>query len=241
MSSEPFSPPRKIFQGARDTLPLILAAVPFGILYGVLAKASGLSTLATIGMSVLVYAGSAQFIAVTMLAAAVAWPAILLTTFFVNLRHMLYAAALVPHVRHFSGPVKAKIAFWLTDETFAVVSDWLRKNRDQPGLQWYYFGSALLMYGNWILCTYIGMTLGQSLPGMESWGLEVAMIVAFVGIIAPALTSRPMWACAAAASLCGVLTWGWANQIGLIVSGLVGVTAGILMEKLEDSRKKVVS
>ncbi|MCL6270371.1 AzlC family ABC transporter permease [Sansalvadorimonas sp. 2012CJ34-2] len=237
MSSDSVQPVQKMFLGARDTLPLILAAVPFGILYGVLAKASGLSAWATIGMSVLVFAGSSQFIAVTMLASAVAWPAILLTTFFVNLRHMLYAAALVPHVRHLPELVKAKMAFWLTDETFAVVSDWLRKNSDEPGLEWYYFGSGLLMYGNWILCTFIGLTLGQSLPGMESWGLEVAMIVAFVGIVAPALTNPPMWACAAAASVCAVLTWGWSNQSGLIISGLVGVAAGVVMEKLEENKK----
>ena len=238
MSSEPVRPSRLFLQGARDTLPLILAAVPFSILYGVLAKASGLSAWATIGMSVLVFAGSSQFIAITMLASAVAWPAILLTTFFVNLRHLLYAAALVPHVRHLPGLVKAKIAFWLTDETFAVVSDWLRKNRNQPGLEWYYFGSGLLMYSNWIFCTWIGMTLGQSLPGMESWGLEVAMIVAFVGIIAPALNSAPMWICAATASVSAMLTWGWPNQSGLILSGLTGVIAAVIMEIVKDSRAR---
>ncbi|MGI9275772.1 MAG: AzlC family ABC transporter permease, partial [Endozoicomonas sp.] len=179
---------RLLFQGARDTIPLILAAIPFGILYGVLAKAGGLSDWATMGMSALVFAGSAQFIAVSMLGASAALPAILLATFFVNLRHMLYAATLVPHVRHLPGFVRAKMAFWLTDETFAVVSDWLRRNEDREDFHWYYIGSALLMYSNWLLCTWIGLTLGQNLPGMSQWGLEVAMIVAFVGIIAPALT-----------------------------------------------------
>ncbi|WP_281649035.1 AzlC family ABC transporter permease [Parendozoicomonas sp. Alg238-R29] len=230
--SETENSSRLVFQGARDTLPLILAAIPFGILYGVLAKTGGLSFGATLAMSLLVYAGSAQFIAVSMMATGVAWPAILLTTFFVNLRHMLYAATLVPHVRSMSSFVKARMAFWLTDETFAVVINWLREHRSGFGLQWYYLGSGLLMYSNWALCTVIGYALGISLPGMEGWGLEVAMIVAFVGIVAPALTNSAMWITAGVASLGGVLTWGWPNQSGLMISALIAVATGVAVEKL---------
>ena len=234
MSKKNLSGMRLFSQGAIDTLPLILAAVPFGILYGVLAKASGLSAWATMGMSLLVYAGSAQFIAVGMLAASVAWPAILLTTFFVNLRHILYAATLVPYVRHWPNRLRAPAAFWLTDESFAVVSNWLRKNPEQSGMPWYYFGSGVLMYVNWLLCSWVGLTLGESLPGLDSLGLEVAMIVAFVGIIAPALIGLPMILTAVSASLCGIFTWGWPNQSGLMVSALMGVIVGVIAEKVSD-------
>ncbi|MET4693130.1 AzlC family ABC transporter permease [Endozoicomonas lisbonensis] len=82
MPDQALSPARLLLQGTQHSLPLILAAVPFGILYGVLAKAAGMSDLAIMGMSALVFAGSAQFIAVSMLGAAAAWPAILLATFF---------------------------------------------------------------------------------------------------------------------------------------------------------------
>ena len=235
MTNSQASPRQLVRQGAMDTLPLILAAVPFGMLYGVLAKASGLSSWATMGMSVLVFAGSAQFIAVSMIAASVAWPAILLTTFFVNLRHMLYSATLVPHVAQYSNLIRARMAFWLTDETFAVVANWLRNNENKEGLQWYYLGSGLLMYGNWLLCTWVGLTLGQSLPGMENWGLEVAMVVAFVGIIAPALNNLPMIITALIASTSAVLTWGWPNQSGLILSAIIGVIAGVVSEKATDN------
>ncbi|WP_354008135.1 hypothetical protein [Endozoicomonas lisbonensis] len=55
---------------------------------------------------------------------------------------MLYAATLVPHTRHMRSSIRAKLAFWLTDETFAVVSGWLRNNKEGKGLYWYYTGSA---------------------------------------------------------------------------------------------------
>ena len=58
----------------------------------------------------------------TLLASATAFPVICLTVFIVNLRHMLYAATLMPHVREISLPRRTLMAFWLTDETFAVVS-----------------------------------------------------------------------------------------------------------------------
>ena len=237
MPGQELSPARLLTQGAQHSLPLVLAAVPFGILYGVLAKAAGMSDLAIMGMSALVFAGSAQFIAVSMLGAAAAWPAILLATFFVNLRHMLYAATLVPHTRHMRSTIRAKLAFWLTDETFAVVSGWLRNNKEGKGLYWYYTGSALLMYSNWLLCSWIGLTLGQNLPGMTDLGLEVAMIVAFVGIIAPAMISRPMWTAGVTAGLCAIFTLDWPYQSGLIVSSIIGVVLGLILEKLETGRR----
>ena len=76
-------------KGWIDTLPLVVAAAPFGVLYGALAIDNGLSLWSVLGMSLLVYAGASQFIAVTLLASATALPVICLTVFIVNLRHML--------------------------------------------------------------------------------------------------------------------------------------------------------
>lgn len=236
MDQSRISPARLVLLGARDTLPLILAAIPFAILFGVLAQSAGLSSWATLGMSMLVFAGSAQFVAITMLAAAAAWPAILLATFFVNLRHMLYSITLIPHVSRYPNILRALMGFWLTDETFAVVSDWLRRNKDQEGFHWYYIGSGLLMYSNWAFCTFIGITLGETLPGMTEWGLEVAMIVAFTGIIAPALTTAPMWASAAAAGVFAIVSYDWPHQSGLILSSIVGVIAALIIESMRKAR-----
>ena len=116
-------------------------------------------------------------------------------------------------------------------KTFAVASDWLRKHQNKEGFYWYYVGSGLLMYSNWLLCTFIGIALGDSLPGMSQWGLEVAMIVAFIGIIAPALQSAPMWAAAAAAGAFAIISLDWPHQSGLILSSLAGVITGLAVEK----------
>ena len=130
----------EIFQGAYDTSPLILAAVPFGLIYGALAISVGLSPLETISMSLFVFAGSSQFIAISLLSTTAAMPVILLAVFFVNLRHMLYAINLMPHVSNFSQKIRISMAFLLTDETFAVVCSRVEKKYNKIEIQFYYFG-----------------------------------------------------------------------------------------------------
>ena len=92
--SHPTSPHTEFWTGARDILPLIIGAIPFGIIFGALATSNGLSVGAALAMSALVFAGSAQFIAMGMIAAGTGWLLIVFTTFIVNLRHLLYAASL---------------------------------------------------------------------------------------------------------------------------------------------------
>ena len=143
-------------RGWIDTIPLVVACIPFGILYGAMAASSGLDLAATLGMSLFVYAGASQFIAVSLLSSATAIPVICLTVFIVNLRHMLYAATLMPHVRDIPLWKRVVMAFWLTDETFAVVSQRLYdKTQTKSELLWYYLGSAVFMYTNWTFCSFL--------------------------------------------------------------------------------------
>lgn len=221
---------RIFLQGMRDTLPLILAAIPFGILFGAAAISQGLSAWTTLAMSLLVYAGASQFIAVTLLASATALPVILMTVFIVNLRHMLYSAALMQEVSKLKQWLRVPLAFWLTDETFAVVSHRDRTTPNAPGWAPYYLGSALAMYSNWALCTWIGMTLGQQIPDMTNWGLDIALIVAFVAIVVPALQKRADWACAATAGVTAVLCYDWPNQTGLLFAALLAIGVGLLLD-----------
>jgi 4-azaleucine resistance transporter AzlC len=230
------TPARLFLTGARDTLPLILAAIPFGIVYGALAMNNGLSQWASLAISLFVFAGSAQFIAVTLVASAAALPVILLTVFVVNLRHMLYAASLMPWMTGLPQRMRALMAFWLTDETYAVVTNRITRDPELSGLPWYYCGSGLAMYGNWILCTWLGITLGQHVPDITRWGLDIAMVVAFIGIVVPALQSRAQWACALSAGACSLLTWDWPHQSGLLLTALVAITVGVVLER-RDNRK----
>lgn len=216
--------------GARDTFPLIVGAIPFGLIFGTLAVSSGLSFGATMAMSAFVFAGSAQFIAVGLIAAGTAWPIIVLTTFVVNVRHALYSATLAPYITKLPQRWQIPLAFWLTDETFVLVVKRYTPNKVSAYTHWYYFGSALFMYLNWQLCTFLGLTIGRLIPNAAAWGLDFAMPVTFIGMVIPYLKNRPMAASVVVAGVVSIVAYPLPHQLGLITAALAGIITGIGVE-----------
>lgn len=226
------SPRAEFWAGARDTFPLVVGAIPFGIIFGTLAAGSGLSFAGTAAMSAFVFAGSSQFIALGLIAAATSWPFIVLTTFVVNLRHALYSATLAPQVKHLSAGWQIPLAFWLTDETFVIAANRYNRGDASPHKHWYWLGSAIFMYANWQLCTWLGLTVGQLIPDAAAWGLDFAMPVTFLGMVVPYLKSRPMLAAVVVSGVVAVLAYPMPNKLGLIVAAVAGIVAGMVAEKM---------
>jgi 4-azaleucine resistance transporter AzlC len=183
------------------------------------------------GMSLLVFAGSAQFIALTLLAGGAGMAVILLTTLVVNLRHALYSATLLPHVAGLRRRWRVPLAFWLTDETFAVVQHRYQAPDASPFKHWYYLGSCLAMYVNWNLWTLSGILLGRSVPRLEHMGLEFAMAATFTGIVVPMLRTRPMLASALGAAAVALAAHALPYKLGLMLAALAGVTIGVVLEE----------
>ena len=227
----------EFLNGARDTLPLILGAIPFGIIFGTLASAAGLSLWQALGMSLLVFAGSAQFIAVSLLGGGAGMVVLLLTTFVVNLRHALYSATLQPFVRHLPGRWRAPLAFWLTDETFAVVQHRYAARDESAHKHWYFFGSCLAMYTNWQLCTLIGVAFGQAVPNLATWGLDFAMLATFIGIVVPMLRNVPQVAAALVAGAVALAFHGLPYKLGLLVAALAGIIVGVWLEQRRETHR----
>jgi 4-azaleucine resistance transporter AzlC len=222
----------EFWHGFRATLPLVVGAIPFGIIFGALAVNSGLSAGAAAAMSAFVFAGSSQFIAAGLFGSGAGILIIVLTTFVVNLRHSLYSITLAPHMKHLPQRWLAPLGFWLTDESFLVVIERYRQPDASPHKHWFFLGSALFLYVNWNLCTWIGIIAGQTLPNPASWGLDFALVVTFIGMVAPGLRSRPVAASVLVGGLAAILLAGLPNRLGLIVAALAGVAAGMLVERL---------
>ncbi len=218
--------------GAKAIVPLVIGAIPFGIIFGTLAQSSGLSFAGAIAMSALVFAGSAQFIALGLLATGTALPIIILTTFVVNLRHLLYSLSLVTQVRRLSSIWKLAIGFWLTDEVFAIAIHRYQQSDCSSYKHWYYLGAALFMYLNWQICTIVGLTLGGLIPDATNWGLDFAMSVTFIGMIIPYLKNRSMITAVVVSGIMALLTQNLPHQSGLIVSAIAGIMSGMLAQKL---------
>ncbi len=217
-------------KGARDTLPLVIGAIPFGIIFGTLSGGAGLSVAGTMAMSLIVFAGASQFIALGLLTAGTAWPMIVMTTFVVNFRHLLYTATLLPFLRRLPRRWQAVLGFGLTDETFAVaVSRWHTPDQS-PYKHWYQLGSTAFMYTNWNICTVIGLVAGRLLQDIGGWGLDFAMVAAFIGMLMPYLKDKPNLFAVVVAGISSVLFHGLPHKSGLIAATVLGIGAGVLAE-----------
>ncbi|MEZ5480318.1 MAG: AzlC family ABC transporter permease [Thiolinea sp.] len=220
--------------GALVSIPMLIGGVPFGLIFGSLAVSQGLDPWVPILMSALVFAGSAQFVALGLIAVDAPLWVIVSTTFIVNLRHLLYAADFIKYVRHLSMPWRVVLGFGLIDETYAAVRPQYASGRlNLDSGHWAYLGSFLAYYLMWNTTTVLGVVAGELLPGLSSWGLEFAMVATFIGIITPYLRSLPYWsafACAAAASL---LLQNLPNNLGMLLAALLGVGAGVLTEHIQ--------
>ncbi len=222
----------EFWAGVRDTFPLVVGAVPFGIIFGALAVTSGISPSGALAMSAFVFAGSAQFVAAGLFAGGAPVLVIVLTTLVVNLRHTLYATALAPHMKHLPQRWLIPLGFWLTDESFVVVSARHTRNDASPLKHWYFLGSAIFMYTNWQLCTLIGILVGRAIPNPAAWGLDFAAVVTFIGMLSQFVRNKPALVSAGVAGLCALLAHGLPNQLGLLVAAALGIAAGMLSEAL---------
>ena len=163
----------------------MFGVVPFGTIFGALAVASGLPVWMTAGMSAIVFAGSAQFVAIGLIAGGTGVIVIVLTTFLVNVRHNLYAASLAPHLGTLPKRWLVPLAYILTDEAFVVVIRQFDHRKVSENKKWFYLGSALTMYIVWQTSTWIGIWAGASISDPARWGLDFALPATFIVMLLP--------------------------------------------------------
>lgn len=170
--------------GFRAMLPLWVGMIPFGAAYAVSARAADLSIFETQLMSLTVFAGAAQFTAAGMFAAGASPLALILTTFVINVRHLLYSLTLGQRVP-LSWPQRLLSAQFLTDEAFGVV---VAAGATSFG---FLLGAELSLYLGWNLSTLAGSFLGSAVPDPEALGLDVIFPLAFLALLVP-LLRRPL-------------------------------------------------
>lgn len=229
---------KQIKKGMVASIPMIVGGIPFGILFGSLAMSNGLSPWFAIAMSSIVFAGSAQFVALGLIFIDAPLWVIVSTTFIVNLRHILYAADMVKFIKHLPLRWRVLIGFGLIDESYAAVRPLYTKQQVNTENGHYAFlGSFLSFYLMWQFSTLIGVVAGELIPGMSEWGLEFAMVATFIGIITPYLQSNqfksvaPYWVALFGASFTSLVLNGLPNNLGLLFAALVGVGMGFFATK----------
>lgn len=228
--------PVALLTGVRAELPIALGVIPFGLIYGVLALAAGLTPMQAQAMSAIVFAGSAQFIGAQLIGGGAPLSVLWLTTFIVNLRHLLYSTSLGPDLGHLPRRWRWLLAYLLTDEAYAVTAVHYA-NRAIPltHKHWYFFGAGFTLWAAWQLSTALGIFLGAEAPA--AWGLDFTLALTFIGIVIPALKDRASVAAALSAGLMAVLAFHLPYKLGLMVAALTGIAAGLLWEEAQRRRQ----
>jgi 4-azaleucine resistance transporter AzlC len=219
--------------GVRAQLPILLGTTPFGMIYGIAATKAGLPIEVALGMSLFVFAGSSQFVAVGLFGNGTPGLIIVLTTFVVNLRHMLYSASLAPYLRHLNRAWKYLLAFLLTDEAYAVSITHYEAGASVPARDtarhWFTLGAGLTLWVSWQLSTATGVLLGTQVP--SSWGLDFTLALTFIALLVPTLKGRADVLAALVAGSVALAAHGLPYNLGLILAALAGIVAGVGAER----------
>jgi 4-azaleucine resistance transporter AzlC len=210
-----------------DGIGIAVSALAFGFVYGLAAEGAGLSPIEAVAMSVIVFAGAAQFAAIGYIAGGLAWPAIVLLTALLNARHLLYSAALAPWLRDVPAPRRAVMAHLLTDEAFALsIAHFTRLGRtDERG---YWIAAIGATFIPWNVATLAGVLIGREIPSPERFGLDIVFPAAMVGLAAGLITGRREVVAAIAGAVLGVGIGRLVSpSLGFIAGGILGPAVGL--------------
>lgn len=219
--------------GLAAAWPICLGYFPIGLSLGVLAQKGGLAPWQMAAMSLLVFAGGSQFIAVAMLGAGASAPAIISTVFMVNLRHLLMSSALAVHFPGVSRRFLAIFAYGITDESFAV-----NLTRFNLG-GWNRYSALTLNHtanATWIISSVIGVYLGQLVPPGAA-GVDYALTGMFICLLVFQLRGPIFTATALIAAACSLLAYLWLpGNAYVIVASCLAATAGLILKRVMRKR-----
>lgn len=210
-----------------EGLGIAASAAAFGFVYGLSARNAGFSPVEAMAMSLIVFAGAAQFAAVGYVVSGLAWPGVILLTALLNARHLLYSAALAPRLREVPTPRRALMAHVLTDEAFALsIGHFSRIGRtDERG---YWIAAIGSTWIPWNLATLAGVTIGGQIPDPTRFGLDVVFPAAMIGLaVGLILGRRELVAAFSGAVIAVAASLAFGAGVGIIAGGLVGPLLGM--------------
>jgi len=181
LAPRPASGSAEFLAGFRDILPLVITVIPFALLLGSLAAQKNLSPAETGLMSLTVFAGGSQFVAVELWRSPAPVATLITATFLVNLRHVLMGASLVPHLRHAPQKQAYAVLFLLADECWAMA---MRRASKERLTIFYLLGLGLVLWLNWIAWTTTGAILGHTLEDPATYGFDFVFTAVFLALLA---------------------------------------------------------
>lgn len=216
------------------TVPVLMGYLAIGMAFGLMLQSAGYGVVWAFFMSLTIYAGSGQYLGVSLLATGASLPQVAFLTLMINFRHLVYGLSVLEKFRGM-GARKLYMMFSLTDETYALLSS----ARPPEGVEEhdFYFCVALLDHSYWILGSVIGSLAGAAL-GFDTTGVDFAMTALFLVIAVgqwKAAGSHLPALLGAAATLASLMLVG-AEDMLLPSLGIIVLVLTLMRPRLEENR-----
>jgi 4-azaleucine resistance transporter AzlC len=223
--------------GLLKTMPLALGAFPFGIAYGVVAVQAGLTVPETMLMSLVVFAGASQFMAVVMIQAGAGIPLVIASTLLVNLRHLMMGLSISRYLSETTPWWQRVVAFGMTDESYLTSVTHYRDQEAEQGDPYFMLGSGGSIYVAWAIASLVGALAGSSIADPLKWGLDFAMPATFLTMLLPQIVSRRLAVVVAVSAIVATATYVLVPGKWYIVVAVIAATAtGVLLELRAERR-----
>lgn len=175
---------KQFLSGMKASIPACLGVIPVGISFGLLAVKAGLTNFEAILMSASVMAGAAQLMSISMITQGAAFSAIILGTFFINLRHIVMSSSVMHRMKKAALLQRMVAAFALCDESFAIFS------LSDEDSHLFLLGINSALYGSFIISTFIGSLMTGFLPQIVVDSFSIALYAAFLGLLLPSIKNN---------------------------------------------------
>jgi len=224
-------------EGVLAVVPALVATGIWGLVTGVAMVKSGLTESMALTMTVLVYAGSAQLTSLPLIASGAPLWLVFAAGLVVNLRFLIFSAALHPYFRTLSWPRRLALGYFTTDISFVLFIPRFgdAKVRGTTQQRGFFLGTLVVNWIVWQGASIAGVFLGTAVPA--EWSLDFAAVLALMAIVLPLIKTRPILVSAIAAGVTAWIGQPWPLRMGLAGAVIVGVAAGMWAERHENRRK----
>jgi 4-azaleucine resistance transporter AzlC len=219
---------RDFLSGAWDSVPTLPANVPFGFVAGAAAVQAGFSDLQAVALSALVFGGASQLAAIGLLERGAPLVIVTLTAVVVNLRYVMYSAAVAPYFREFTSKWRLVASQFIVDTTFAIAVTEYERDAATDRLA-YWLGVCATIYLGYVLGTAAGVVVGDAVP--DGLQLDFAVPLLFLALLVPSITDEATGVAAAVGGLVAVAAAGLPMNVGIVVAAGLGITAGAVTDR----------
>ncbi|CAG7597360.1 AzlC family ABC transporter permease [Candidatus Vallotia tarda] len=222
------------FDGMRIYAPTFAAIFSWGLVTGIAMGKSVLTMPQALGMSLLVYAGSAQLAVLPLLAVKLPMWTVLLTAAMVNTRFIVFSASLALHFSYLSMPRRLLLGYFNSDVLYLLFQARGFKPGYEPGKEAFFWGMALSSWIIWQLSSILGIVLSSLF--LDDWGLSLAGTLALIPIMVSAIAGRSMLVAVVIAAIVSLISSDLPYRLSLPISILAALLAGVIGDACAHSK-----